>query len=89
MALILDGEKQLVIAGTGRPLRQFIYSRDLAKLMIWALREYNEVDPIILSVDEEDEVSIKDVASAIVDAFKFNGTLEVCFYFIGINCYLV
>lgn len=37
------------IWGTGKPLRQFIYSIDLAKLMIWALRDYNEISPIILS----------------------------------------
>ncbi|CAG8585777.1 16161_t:CDS:2, partial [Racocetra fulgida] len=49
------------IAGTGKPLRQFIYSRDLAKLFIWVLREY----------DEKDEVSIKDVADAIVNAMDF------------------
>lgn len=67
----------MTIAGTGRPLRQFIYSRDLAKLMIWALREYNEIEPIILSVDEADEVSIKQVAEAITKAFKFPGQLEV------------
>lgn len=35
--------------GTGKPLRQFIYSLDLARLFIWVLREYKEVDPIILS----------------------------------------
>ena len=35
--------------GTGSPLRQFIYSHDLARLFIWVLREYQEVDPIILS----------------------------------------
>jgi GDP-L-fucose synthase len=40
---------EFVVAGSGKPLRQFIYSRDLAKLFIWALREYNEIDPIILS----------------------------------------
>jgi len=45
--------------------------------MIWALREYNEVEPIILSVDEKDEISIKDVAEAVVGAFKFPGQLEV------------
>lgn len=67
----------MTIAGTGRPLRQFIYSRDLAKLMIWALREYHEIEPIILSVDEADEVSIKGVAEAITKAFKFPGQLEV------------
>ncbi|KAI7879501.1 NAD(P)-binding protein [Lichtheimia hyalospora FSU 10163] len=62
-----------VVSGTGKPLRQFIYSRDLAKLFIWTLREYNEIDPIILSVGEKDEVSIKDVADAIVKALKFEG----------------
>jgi nucleoside-diphosphate-sugar epimerase len=48
--------------------RQFIYSLDLAKLMIWVLRDYPEVDPIILSVGEEDEVSIKEVALTIAEA---------------------
>ncbi|CAG8709382.1 327_t:CDS:2, partial [Acaulospora morrowiae] len=62
-----------VVAGSGKPLRQFIYSRDLAKLFIWVLREYNEIDPIILSVGEKDEVSIKDVADSIVKALNFEG----------------
>jgi len=61
----------LVVWGTGKPRRQFIYSRDLARLMIWVLREYEEVDPIILSVGEEDEVSIKEAAEAIVEAMNF------------------
>lgn len=39
----------LTIWGTGKPLRQFIYSRDLAKLFLWVMREYDEVSPIILS----------------------------------------
>lgn len=75
--MYVDGDSSLIIAGTGAPLRQFIYSRDLAKLMIWALREYNENEPIILSVDEKDEVSIKEVAESISGAFNYNGTLQV------------
>ena len=35
--------------GSGRPLRQFIYSYDIAKLFIWQLREYNDPGPIIFS----------------------------------------
>merc|ERR1712032_647638 len=31
------------IWGTGSPLRQFIYSLDLARLFVWVLREYGEV----------------------------------------------
>lgn len=39
----------LIVGGSGKPLRQFIYSRDLARLMIWAVREYDDVEPLILS----------------------------------------
>ncbi|CED82874.1 gdp-l-fucose synthetase [Phaffia rhodozyma] len=61
------------IYGTGKPLRQFIYSRDLAKLFIWTLREYNEIDPVILSVAEHDEIPIKTVADTIVKLMDFQG----------------
>ncbi|KAG8862716.1 hypothetical protein FRB96_000726 [Tulasnella sp. 330] len=61
------------VAGTGKPLRQFIYSRDLAKLFIWMLRDYDDVEPLILSVSEDEEVSIKAVADAIVKAVGFEG----------------
>lgn len=67
---------EFIVAGTGKPLRQFIYSRDLAKLFIWSLREYDEIEPIILSVGESDEVSIKQVADAIVKAVDFKGTYK-------------
>ncbi|QRV84804.1 GDP-L-fucose synthase [Ceratobasidium sp. AG-Ba] len=62
-----------VVSGTGKPLRQFIYSRDLAKLFIWMLRDYESVEPLILSVGEDEEVSIKFVADAIVKAVGFDG----------------
>lgn len=75
--IFIESGEPFVISGSGRPLRQFIYSRDLARLMIWAVREYDEVDPIILSVGEEDEVSIKQVADAVVNAMKFEGEVKV------------
>ena len=61
--------------GTGRPLRQFIYNVDLGELMVWALRNYPETAPIILSVGEEDEVSIADAARCVVDGMGFKGEL--------------
>ncbi|XP_052807448.1 GDP-L-fucose synthase-like [Mya arenaria] len=64
---------EFVIWGTGAPRRQFIYSRDLARLMIWVLREYKEIDPIILSVSEAEEVSIKDAAMSVLKACDFKG----------------
>lgn len=65
-----------VVAGTGAPLRQFIYSEDLARLILWVLRHYDSPEPIILSVDETDEVSIKQVVEYIVDAFHYTGKVE-------------
>jgi GDP-L-fucose synthase len=62
-----------VVGGSGKPLRQFIFSRDLAKMFIWQLREYNETDPVIFSVGENEEVTIGQVAQAIVKAMNFKG----------------
>ncbi|XP_065560311.1 GDP-L-fucose synthase-like isoform X1 [Artemia franciscana] len=60
--------RALSVFGTGKPRRQFIYSYDLARLFIWVLRNYNSVEPIILSVGEEEEVSIAEVADMIAKA---------------------
>ena len=55
----------LKVRGSGTPLRQFIYSEDLAKLILWYLLKTESKETIILSVGEEDEVSIGNVASII------------------------
>lgn len=65
------------IWGSGTPLRQFIYSLDLAELTVWVMRDYHSPDPITLSVDETAEVSIKHVALAVAKAMNFEG--EVVF----------
>jgi len=105
----LEEGKPLVVWGSGTPRRQFIYSLDLARLFLWVLRDYPEVDPIILSgessysaqwwywywswiflkrnyvlyvlvaVGEEDEVSIKEAADAVVEALGFKGEVIVSF----------
>uniref|UniRef100_A0A2C9K128 NAD-dependent epimerase/dehydratase domain-containing protein n=1 Tax=Biomphalaria glabrata TaxID=6526 RepID=A0A2C9K128_BIOGL len=68
-----ENNTPFVIWGTGSPRRQFIYSLDLGRLFLWVLREYEEVSPIILSVGEEDEVSIKEAADLVVEAMDFTG----------------
>jgi GDP-L-fucose synthase len=44
-----ESQKVFTVYGTGTPLRQFIYSVDLARLFVWVLRHYESIDPIILS----------------------------------------
>jgi len=65
----------LTVFGTGKPLRQFIYSIDLGALFVWALDNYNSLDPIIFSVGEEQEVSIGHVAELIKKGMNFDGKL--------------
>jgi GDP-L-fucose synthase len=64
-----------VVWGSGAPLRQFIHSSDLAALTVWAMRHYDSVEPIILSVDEADEVPISAVAAMVAEAMGFSGRL--------------
>ncbi len=61
-----------IIAGTGKPLRQFIYSEDLAKLFMWVLENYNDKSSIILSVSEKDEVSISYIGKLIAQSFDYD-----------------
>jgi GDP-L-fucose synthase len=60
-----------VVWGTGTPLREFIYSKDVAKLTEWVLENYDESEPIILSTSHE--ISIRDLVDILVQEFNFKG----------------
>ncbi|CAG9787022.1 unnamed protein product [Diatraea saccharalis] len=72
---IREDQPTFTVLGSGKPLRQFIYSLDLAKLFVWVLRNYDSIEPIILSVDEEAEVSISALAEAIKKAHGYSGQI--------------
>jgi len=59
--------------GSGKPLREFIYNKDVAKLTEWVLDNYEGEEPIILSTSEE--VSIMDVVMMIVELMGFDGEI--------------
>lgn len=58
----------LVVFGTGSPLRQFIYSVDLGRLIVHVLRRYQDSSPIILSVPADQEISIRHAAEVVAKA---------------------
>ena len=68
--------KPFIIAGSGTPLRQFIYSEDLAILILWTLESYNKLEPIILSVPENLEKSINFIATCIAKEFNYENNME-------------
>jgi GDP-L-fucose synthase len=65
--------ENLEVWGSGTPLREFIYSEDVAKLSEWALEHYQEAEPIIFSTSEE--TSIKELTEMIVELLRFKGKL--------------
>lgn len=73
--LARENKTPFTIWGSGNPLREFIFSKDIAKLTEWVLNNYTENEPIILSTSEE--ISIKDVVEIIVELMNFKG--EVIF----------
>ncbi|KRZ96154.1 Alpha-N-acetylglucosaminidase [Trichinella sp. T8] len=73
--LAKENNTPLVVFGTGKPLRQYIYSLDLARLIIWALENYKDPTPIIFATDEADEVTIEHVAKSIAQGMQFQGPI--------------
>jgi len=69
--LAQQNNTDFVVWGSGKPLREFIYSKDVAKLSEWAVDNYNESEPIIFSTS--DEISIIDLVDLLVKEFNFKG----------------
>ena len=71
--LARENKTDFSIWGSGTPLREFIFSRDVSKLTEWVLNNYEENEPIILSTSEE--ISIKDIVGIIVELMNFKGDI--------------
>ncbi|MCH2044145.1 MAG: GDP-L-fucose synthase [Saprospiraceae bacterium] len=71
--LARENGQDLEVWGSGTPLREFIYSEDVARLSEWALENYNEAEPIIFSTSAEN--SIKELVEMIVELLHFKGKL--------------
>ena len=70
--LAKDADKDFEIRGSGKPLRQFLYSYDFADIIMEILLDYNDKDTIIVAPNEEDEVSINYVSKVIANEFRYN-----------------
>lgn len=66
--------EELVVWGTGRATREFIYVYDCSRAIVTAASSYNEPDPINLGTGVE--TSIRQVAEAIKRSVGFTGTIK-------------
>lgn len=61
---IKNNEKEIIIWGTGKATREFLYIEDAAEGILLAAEKYNKSDPVNLGAGFE--ISIKDLAELIV-----------------------
>jgi GDP-L-fucose synthase len=69
----VSGNREVVVWGTGAPLREFLHVDDLAGACVFLMHEYNE--PNLINVGTGEEISIKDLALLIKDIVGFEGEL--------------
>lgn len=71
--LAIKEQKPLHIWGSGKPLREFVYSHDIAKLAVWMLNNYFGEESVILSSGIEN--SIEELTNQICQAMNFEGQI--------------
>ena len=68
--LAKENGNDFVVYGSGKPLRQFIYSIDLGKLILLILDKYDDREGIILASNKE--YSIKEISELICINFNYS-----------------
>lgn len=66
-----EGKDEIVVWGTGKPTREFIYAEDAARGIILATEKYNKSDPV--NIGAGFEISIKELVGLIAKLTGFNG----------------
>ena len=69
-----DNHPSVVIWGTGKPLREFLYVDDLAAACVYLMNKYNEQG--FVNVGTGEDLSIMDLAKMIKEVVEYNGSIE-------------
>ena len=67
----LNGDKEIVVWGTGKATREFLYVDDAARGIVLAAEKYNKSDPV--NIGAGFEISIKNLVNLIVKLTGFQG----------------
>lgn len=68
-----NGSKEVVIWGTGSPMREFLFADDLADACYYLMENYNE--PNLINIGTGEDLTIKDLALAVKKTVGFEGEL--------------
>jgi GDP-L-fucose synthase len=68
-----EGQRELVIWGSGQPRREFLHVDDLAAACVFLLEKYDS--PEIINIGCGEDISIRELAELICDVVGFKGEL--------------
>lgn len=68
------GDAEVVLWGTGRPLREFLYLDDFAQACIFLMKNYDCLD--LINIGSSSEVSIKELAEKVEDIVGYEGSIK-------------
>ncbi len=70
----VNGEADLVVWGTGAPLREFLHVDDLADALIFLMQNYSDEEHVNIGIGSD--VTIRDLAETVVRIVGFKGALR-------------
>ena len=68
---MLAEKDEVTVWGTGRPLREFTFARDAAKIILWLAENYDDEEPV--NIGNPNCVSIEHLSLMIAEEIGFNG----------------
>eukprot|EP01136_Pigoraptor_vietnamica_P033770 Opistho-1_new@96974 len=69
-----NNTNEVVIWGSGKPMREFLFADDLADACYFLMQTYNE--PHLINIGTGEDLTIKDLALAIKEVIGYEGTLS-------------
>jgi len=70
----INNQSSIEVWGDGSPLREFTYSLDIARILLFLLENYNEPEPI--NIGNTEEYSIKEVVQILCELLEYDGKIE-------------
>jgi GDP-L-fucose synthase len=69
----LRGDGELVVWGSGKPMREFLYVDDMAEACVFLME--NGVSDGLFNIGTGEDVTIRELAETVMDAVGFEGTI--------------
>lgn len=74
--LAMESNSDVEVWGSGKALREFIFSKDVANVCDLLLEKHTGTDPVIISAGVGGEVTIEELITTICDIFKFPNSIK-------------